>query len=553
MNEENTTNNVNTLVELSKWEKTRKIFKSKKFYIPTIILLLIIVGLSYSSYQKSHQPPVYEMAKVEQGLLKQSVEATGNVDSVDALSLRFETAGTLDVVRAKEGMSVRAGALLANLRMADLNASVAQASANLNQKLAGNTFEYISQLQSSLDKARADLSAIQGPLPGSESSKLVQNAYDDAVATLQSTQVIISSALISADNILGVDNTFANDDYENVLSTLSPDFLNNAKNNYYATKIIKNNFDVAVNNINDKSEHYKINSVMDQGKVALSSMKDLLFKVLDVLNATYPGNNLSTAELDDLKTGIQTARTNVATKYAGLLDEYHAIDTARNSYYSYEALVAKAEAALKDAQNPPRDVDVAYYRATLAAAVANRNKAILLAPIDGIVTKVNKKRGEFVSSADVAIEMLSPHYEIKVDIPETDVSKLKLNDLATITLDAFDEDIKFTGKIISIDPASTDVQDVVYYQIRVGLDDTDKPIKPGMTANVTVTTASVDDALFMPTRAIRTNTIGKYVRVLVDEREVEKPVQVGIKGDDGKTQILSGLSVGEEIIVNIKS
>lgn len=551
MNEEQTQNHVE--VALNKWDKTKKIIKSKKFYIPAIILLLIIVGVSYSSYKKSHQPPVYEMAKVEQGLLKQSVEATGNIESEDALSLRFETAGTLEFVKAKEGASVKAGSLLANLRMADLNASVAQASANLNQKLAGYTPEYISQLQSSLDKARADLSAIQGPLPGSESSKLVQNAYDDALAVLQSTQVIISSALISADNILGVDNAFANDDFENMLSTFSTDYLSKARDNYYASKISKNNFDITVNNLDDNSEHYKINDVMDKGKESLMDMKDLLFKVLDVLNATYPGNNLSSAELDTLKTGIQTARTNIVTKYAGLFDEYHAIDTARNSYYSYEALVAKAEAALKDAQNPPRDVDVAYYRATLAAAVANRNKAILFAPIDGVVTKVNKKRGEFVSSADIAIEMLSPHYEIKVDIPETDVSKLKLNDLATITLDAFGEDVKFTGKIISIDSASTDIQDVVYYRIRVGLDDTDKLIKPGMTANVTVTTASVEDALFIPTRAIRTNTIGKYVRVLVNGQEVEKPVQVGIKGDDGKTQVLSGLNVGDEIIVNIKS
>ena len=93
---------------------------------------------------------------------------------------------------------------------------------------------------------------------------------------------------------------------------------------------------------------------------------------------------------------------------------------------------------------------------------------------------------------------------------------------------------------------------MVYYKVRVGLDDTEKPIKPGMTANVTITTASVEDALIVPTRAVRTNTDGKYVRVLVNGQETEKSVQVGVKGDDGKTQILSGLNEGEEIIVNIK-
>jgi len=556
MNEENIKNNVESTptqeMVPSKWAKAKKMLKQKKVYIPTIILVLIVGGIYYSSYKKSHLPPAYEMAKVEKGLLKQSVEATGKIESVDALELRFETAGTLDVVNVKEGATVKAGALLASLRMADLNASVAQASANLNQKLAGYTPEYISQLQSSLDKARADLSTVQGALPGVENSKLVQNAYDDALATLQAVQITISTALTSADNILGIDNIFANDSFESYLSTISTNQLNNAKAKYLNAKLVKNDFDATVNGLNKNAEHTQVTLAMDKGKDALLVTKDLLFQIMEVLSATFPGNSLSVSELDDLKTDIQTSRTNVSTKYASLVNEYHAIDTARNSFYSYEALVTKAEAALKDAQNPPRDVDVAYYRATLSAAVANRNKAVMRAPIDGIVTKVNKKRGEFVSSAEVTVEMLSPHYEITVDIPETDVSKLKLNDLASINLDAFGEEIKFTGKIISIDPASTDVQDVVYYKVRVGLDDTEKPIKPGMTANVTITTASVEDALIVPTRAVRTNTDGKYVRVLVNGQETEKSVQVGVKGDDGKTQILSGLNEGEEIIVNIK-
>lgn len=558
MNEENIKNKleetvVSPVVVPSKWEKAKKILKSKKFYIPAIILVLIVGGFSYSSYKKSHQPPVYQMAKVTRGLLTQSVEATGNIESVNALSLRFEAAGPIDVVNVKEGQTVKAGTLLANLRMADLNAVVAQASANLNQKLAGYTPEYISQLQSSLDKANADLSSVQGTLPGVENSKLVQNAYDDTFASLQSAQVIVSSAMTAADNILAVDNIFANSSFKEMLASANPDKLSVAKIAYLATKSIKTDFDNNLNSLNSASGHDQISQVLAKGETVLSSVKDLLFQVSQVLDATLPGNNLTASGLDTLKTNVQTARTNVTTKYTTLVSQEHAIDTAHSSYYSYQALVDKATAALKDAQNPPRDVDVAYYRATLAAAVANRDKAVLRAPINGVVTKINKKRGEFISSAEVAIEMLSPHYEIKVDIPETDVAKLKLDNTVSITLDAFGEDTKFTGKIISIDPASTDVQDVVYYQVQIELDDTVQPIKPGMTANVTITTASVDNTLIVPTRAIRTNDAGKYVRVLKNGKEIEKPVQIGIKGDNGQTQILSGVDEGNDIIVSVQS
>lgn len=533
--------------------KTKVFWKNRKFYIPAIILVLIVGGIGCSNYRKNHQSPAYETVKVERGTLKQSVEVTGKVESVDALSLRFETAGAVTAVNVKEGAIVKAGQLLANLRLSELNAAIMQASANLNQKLAGNTPESINQLQAALNKAKADLSAVQGDIPGVESSKLVQDAYDSALVTLQSIQVILSSSLTAADNILGVDSIFVNDEFENMLSVASLNTLDTAKNSYHAAKSSKVDFDSVTNVLNKNADHQQVNAVMDKGKDALLAMKDLLFQVKAALDNTFPGNNLSVSELDILKTNIQTARTNVAAKYASLIDAYHAIGTARNNYYAYQALVEKSEAALKDAQNPPREVDVAYYRATLAAAAASRDKAILRAPIDGVVTKINKKRGEFVSSADIAIEMLSPHYEIKVDIPETDVAKLKLNDAAVVTLDAFGDEVKFTGKVVSIDPDSTDVQDVVYYKVRISLDDTDKPIKPGMTANVTITTASVGEALIVPTRAIRSNSAGKYVRVLVNGQEQEKPVQVGLKGDDGKSEVLSGIKAGEEIIVAIKN
>jgi len=539
-------------VEIIKTKKS--IWKSWKFYVPLAIVLLLIVGFAYASYRKNNQAPVYNTVKVERGDLKQSVEATGQIESVNALALRLETSGTLEAVKVKEGDKVRAGALLANLRLGELNAAVMQADANLNQKLAGATTEYIAQLEAALDKAKADLASAEGAVPGVETSKLVQDAYDDALANLQSVQVIISSALTAADNILGVDNVFANDTFESLLSTIYPDKLTLAKAKYLNVKLLKNNFDSAINILNKNASHTEIDQALEQSKDIMLSMKDLLFLVSGVLDNTLPGNNLSSSALDTLKSNIQTVRTSIANKYVVLVDEEHAIETARSSYFSYEALVTKAIAALKDAQNPPREVDVAYYRATLAAAAASRDKAILRAPIDGVIAKVNKKRGEFVSSADVVVEMLSPHYEIKVDIPETDVSKLKVNDAVSITLDAFGDDVKFSGKIVSIDPASTEVQDVVYYKVQISLDDTDKPIKHGMTANVVIATASVSNALLIPSRAIRANETGeKYVRVLMNGQEIQKPVRVGLKGDGGQVEIISGLNVDDEIIVSVKT
>jgi multidrug efflux pump subunit AcrA (membrane-fusion protein) len=107
--------------------------------------------------------------------------------------------------------------------------------------------------------------------------------------------------------------------------------------------------------------------------------------------------------------------------------------------------------------------------------------------------------------------------------------------------------------VLSIEPASTEVQDVVYYKVKVTIDETDKEIMPGMTANVTVSTASRDNVLYIPSRSVRTNDNGeKYVRVLKNNNSTDVAIQVGLKADDGKIEVVSGLNEGDEIILSVK-
>ena len=147
--------------------------------------------------------------------------------------------------------------------------------------------------------------------------------------------------------------------------------------------------------------------------------------------------------------------------------------------------------------------------------------------------------------------MVSPYYEVKVDVPETDVSKLSVGDSAEITLDAFGSDTQFSGKIISIDPASTEIQDVVYYRVRIALDQSDKDARPGMTANVTIVTERRSGALFIPFRAVRSNG-SRYVRVLENGLVREVPITLGMRADEGKVEVLEGLSEGQRVVVSVR-
>ncbi|MFA4830759.1 MAG: efflux RND transporter periplasmic adaptor subunit [Patescibacteria group bacterium] len=590
--------------------KKKKWYRRKLFYI-IILLALVIGGIAYGQVKMSRQKPEYEIAKVERGALKQTVDATGNVKSANELDLRFEASGRIGQIYKKTGDDVKAGDLIVDLQLEELNAATANASAivqkaqaDLNKALAGNTLDYISSLQAKYDKAAADLEQIKANSAdlisngeaaretaknnlklseGGENNQIVQDAYDDMAALLNAIQDTLSDSLIKADNILGIDNKFANNEFETVLSVRDLSKITIAENKYLAAKSAKIDVDESVNSLSAASSHDKIDWAADTAYEGLLAMKELLFSVSEVLDKTFSIGDLSQSELDILKNGIQTARGNISAKYASLVDQDQAIKTAKNSYTAnkiaydksianlentknkaqadidaYHALVGQAKANLDDAMNPPREVDVASYRAAVSAAeaslsqaAANRNKARIKAPLEGVIGKIDAKTGEYVSSQDSIVKLVSPHYEIIVDIPETDIIKISLNNSATVRLDAFGDDVEFVGKVIEIEQGETIIQDVVYYTVTLSMEeDKEHEILNGMTANVMFYTEEKADVLYIPQRAVRSDERGKYVRVLENKEVKEVLIKTGLRGDGGLVEVVEGVREGEEVVVS---
>ncbi len=574
------------------------VVKRKKTLIAVVIAVLLIGVVVYGQYQKANAPTEYETAVALRGDVIQTVEATGKITSSDDIKLRFEMGGIIKEIKVKEGDVVKNGDILMTLKSAELDAAVAQASANLNQRLAGATKEDIAFYQSAADLAKASLdatiadkdysiataeSAVQNALnnlklaDGGENSVIVTNAYESAVAVLQSSLSVIENSVTQADNILGVDNMLANDDFEQYLSSLDTSILFSAKDYYQIVSAKVPTIRIEITGITNLSSKTLIDEELNKVESILSECVQLLSLTRDVLNATAPVGTLTQSALDTKKTTIESARTSATSQYNTVINTRQNIITAKNSYSSYliayekavrdlenvkktaetniamkEASYNQALANLNSKLNPPREVDVAALRAVLSQTLANRAKTILKAPIDGTITKIHKKIGEYVSMTEIAIEILSPHYEIEVDIPETDVVKLNLNNSSTITLDAFGDDVKFTGHVISIEPASTVIQDVVYYRVKVAIDETENEIMPGMTANVTINTDVAVDVVYIPSRSVRTDDDGnKYVKLLKDGNEVDTPVTLGLKADNGLVEITEGVNEGDTVIIRV--
>ncbi|MFA4941005.1 MAG: efflux RND transporter periplasmic adaptor subunit [Patescibacteria group bacterium] len=273
-------------------------------------------------------------------------------------------------------------------------------------------------------------------------------------------------------------------------------------------------------------------------------------------------NNLTKAQvnLDDAK---RSARNNLASLRVSGDQQIGTVQTkVDNSLESWQ--VAKMQ--FIQLKSPARSQDISLYRAQVKQAEAALNLAkkqiedsIIKAPIAGTVIRVEYEVGEQVSAAKPVVAILGENnFETEVDISEADIAKIKIGNPVEITLDALGDETKFSGRIYSIEPAETIIQDVIYYKVKVEFSEENinysSNFKPGMTANVIITTNSRKDVLFVPSRAvIEKNGDGKYVRILLNGKAVETPVEIGLKGDEGFVEILSGIKAGDEVITFEKS
>jgi HlyD family secretion protein len=222
------------------------------------------------------------------------------------------------------------------------------------------------------------------------------------------------------------------------------------------------------------------------------------------------------------------------------------------------AALAQAQAQLDAKKAGPRAVDVAGLRAQVLDAQTAYQQAQerladvqIIAPVNGVVTDIVPNIGEQVTANVTAVKMVSTEgYTVEALVPEADIAKIEADQSIEITLDAFGEDVKFKGRVVSENPDQTKVSDAIYYKVYATIDAQDRDIKPGMTANLIVKTGEREHALIVPTRALRDRDGQRYVRLLQNKVVSEVDVELGLRGDEGRTEVVKGLSDGQIVIIS---
>lgn len=182
---------------------------------------------------------------------------------------------------------------------------------------------------------------------------------------------------------------------------------------------------------------------------------------------------------------------------------------------------------------------------------AEMKQSVLLAPMDGQVSKLDARVGEVVMLGRVIARVIkSGAYVLESRVPESDIAKISLGMTAQITFDALSNDDVFEGEVQSIDPASTVVQDVVSYKVKFRLDKNDGRLKEGMTGNIDIVTAKQSGVLSVPFRALTKEGTKTFAQVKQADQSFQKvEVTTGLEGDEGTVEVKSGLREGDEVTI----
>ncbi len=175
----------------------------------------------------------------------------------------------------------------------------------------------------------------------------------------------------------------------------------------------------------------------------------------------------------------------------------------------------------------------------------------LLSPIDGEVIVATTQPGQTVTTAD-AVVVLSDHLIVRAQVDETDIGKIKLQQDAFITLDAY-PDTKIKATVEHIYYESQTVNNVTIYPVDIIPQEVTSSFRSGMNASVDFMVQDKKDILTIPVDAVYKN--GESY-VLLKQPNGKEPVKVRVElgiTDDKNIEVISGIKENDRIIVKSKN
>ena len=534
-------------------QKIKTLKRKTKIILGIVLIVVILILIPVLKTEK----PTYETGFVARGDVIQEVSANGMVQSIDEIDLRFKTNGTVERILVKVGDKVKKGVYLVSLdsgtvysQYLQAQASYSQVKAKLDQLLAGASSEEIKVSEQVLENAAISLNDARD-----KAENDLNQDYGSALVYLIDSSSKYNKALA---DLKDMERLYFY--YSDSLSVIFRDKNDKAEEAYLGTSTIKGAKDY-VDDAEMDPIYSNIDAALDNMWLALQKITDALDYTKTAMSDPSTREKVSATDRTTIDTDIINANTAVSNINTAKADIANQKVTNQININTAESTYNKAKVDSEKLQALPRGVDIAVYQADVDKYKANLaeyskklSDASIIAPFDGIIAKIDARIGEVITAGEkVIISLTSPEgLQIEIDIPETDISKVSMDDPVLIILDALPEE-SFLGQTIEIDSSKTIIDSVVYYKVKILFEGDEQKIKSGMSGEATIQAEKRDNVLNVPQRAVVSKNSKKFVRVLDGEEIVETEVTTGLRGNKGEIEILSGLSEGEKIITFMKN
>jgi HlyD family secretion protein len=462
------------------------VFAMKHKIVSGIILLAVAGGgyYSYTVWKADHTPAQYVLASASIAAIQTTVTGSGQVAASHQLDLTPKASGTVAKVYVHAGDRVTAGQIVAALDSTDAQKSVRDA-------------------KTSLDSAR--ISYAQSTATSQDTTQKSRDAAYDTVVT---TETNSGSTLTYLDTILKNSEVVFDD--VNLVRGVEPSIdsvANQARASYAAAVLAHNTLQATYIQTRRSASPQDVLTLITneyQSTVAIAqASRDLLafFQLMDRTITVHNGIIRPTTlagQIANMTTYSDTSANDATKVLSAKITLSSSISAGTTSGTPLD--VQSAQLSLERAQNAYQDA-----LDTLANYTVH-------APFSGSIAKVNVQQyDQGGGSASVATLITDQQYA-ELSLNETDAAKVQAGQKATLTFDAIDG-LTMTGTVAEVDQVGTVSQNVVSYAVKIGFDQNDIRIRPGMTVNATIITASKDAALLLPSAAVKSQGTQYYVEV----------------------------------------
>jgi len=284
-----------------------------------------------------------------------------------------------------------------------------------------------------------------------------------------------------------------------------------------------------------------VQTIAVTGNILAKKRADLSFEVGGTVTSL---KNLKVG--DYLKKGECFITLNNRGLYAQLVESRQGVAIEEER----EKLMRRHWDDYKPEERKQQKLSVERVRAQSNSVAGQLTKLRLCTPMEGTIAKLNVTRGEVISPGQILATVINSNdFEIEVEVPESDIAQIMVGQKAKVSLDALD-DKDLIAQVTEVSQSSTEIQEVVYFKVKLNLDKTDKRLKDGMSADVDILIAEKNNVLAVADQAIKEEAGKKYVEIEKADGQLKKVfIEIGLRGDEGKTEIISGLQVGDRVII----